>query len=463
MATSVTKEFRALFSTWLACGLATGAAAFSGDRSILLVSALAYGLGTVALGAQSIGHEYSNRTLALLLSQPSRRERLLLVKLGVLFVMVGSLSVVAWLVIVNNGQLVRNPPWHTLQAVTVVGLSALFVAPALTMISRSTLAGIVFTVAVPLLLVLVGNAWFFWLGLLGVCAIGAVAGWRLFTGLEAIEGRGAEVHLPTWSRRLAVGGTATRAGNPVTLLVRKELRLQQLTFVVFFITLVGWVLMAFAAGAVPNLFDISLTTTALLYAGCLSALIGSLASAEERQLGTSEWHALLPMPAWKQWALKAGVALGLAILLGVGVPAVLDYFSPVGPDMGDGLLPWVSYAVLVVLLTSSTLYVSSLSTSGVRALVLSIPFLLGAPVVARIVLEVLARFDIRPGKFSVVHTHLGRELLSLGLLAGLAAFLLFLGMQNHRTADRQTRRVVAELTGIAGVVALAMVAAYLGL
>jgi hypothetical protein len=214
---------------------------------------------------------------------------------------------------------------------------------------------------------------------------------------------------------------------------------------------------------VPNLFDIPLTTTALLYGGCLSALIGSLASAGERQLGTLEWHALLPMPAWKQWALKAAVAMGLAVWLGVTVPALLSYFRPGGPDLGYGFLPWAYYAMFIVLLTSSTLYVSSLSTSGVRALVLSIPFLLGAPVTARLVVEVLVRFDIRPGKFSVVHAHLGRELLSLGLLAGLAAFLLFLGMQNHRTADRQTRRVVAQLTGIAGVVAFAVIADHLGL
>ena len=52
-------------------------------------------------------------------------------------------------------------------------------------------------------------------------------------------------------------------------------------------------------------------------------LIGSLASAEERQLGTLEWQTLLPSPAWQQWAVKVGVTFGLALLLGVGLPALL--------------------------------------------------------------------------------------------------------------------------------------------
>ncbi len=46
----------------------------------------------MALGAQSFGHEYSHRTLGLLLSQPADRRRLFLYKLGVLFVMLATLA-----------------------------------------------------------------------------------------------------------------------------------------------------------------------------------------------------------------------------------------------------------------------------------------------------------------------------------------------------------------------------------
>ena len=52
-------------------------------------------VGTVGLGALSIGHEYTGRTLSLLLTLPARRERLLVTKLGVLVVMLLTLWVVA--------------------------------------------------------------------------------------------------------------------------------------------------------------------------------------------------------------------------------------------------------------------------------------------------------------------------------------------------------------------------------
>ncbi len=83
----------------------------------------------------------------------------------------------------------------------------LFVAPSLTLICRSTLAGIVFTVAIPGLLSVgadvVGGLRYglenaaaidrfkllvFWRGMLVICALGAVAGWRMFMRLEVFEG-----------------------------------------------------------------------------------------------------------------------------------------------------------------------------------------------------------------------------------------------------------------------------------
>ena len=105
----------------------------------------------------------------------------------------------------------------------------------------------------------------------------------------------------------------------------------------------------------------------------MAMLIGAMASAEERQLGTAEWQILLPMPAWQQWVLKAGVALGLAVLLGVGLPAALRYFSPAGDDIHQAARAWREITGAVVILTSASLYVSSLCASGVRALVLTFP------------------------------------------------------------------------------------------
>src|SRR5206468_3689257 len=81
----VAKEIRALLPIWIASAIAIAAAVMSGPRHNL--GLMAYGFGSVTLGAQSIGHEYTNRTLTLLLSQPCSRRRLLLLKLAVLSVM----------------------------------------------------------------------------------------------------------------------------------------------------------------------------------------------------------------------------------------------------------------------------------------------------------------------------------------------------------------------------------------
>ena len=57
-------------------------------------------------------------------------------------------------------------------------------------------------------------------------------------------------------------------------------------------------------------------------------LVGALASAEERRLGTLEWQRLLPMPGWQQWTLKVATVLLLSTVLAVGIPVVLAAIHP---------------------------------------------------------------------------------------------------------------------------------------
>ena len=96
----------------------------------------------------------------------------------------------------------------------------LFLAPWLTMVCRSAIAGTVFALTIPGVLLVAGELFgvakyghgpgmeafrmaFAWSGTLGVCAIGAVMSWWLFMRLEAIEGPGQDVQLPQWLQ----GGT----------------------------------------------------------------------------------------------------------------------------------------------------------------------------------------------------------------------------------------------------------------
>ena len=64
----------------------------------------------------------------------------------------------------------------------------------------------------------------------------------------------------------------------------------------------------------------------------LALLIGSLASAEERQLGTLEWQGLLPMASWKQWAAKVGDGAGAVDAADGGAAGVLLLPRGVAPS-----------------------------------------------------------------------------------------------------------------------------------
>src|SRR5204862_8354980 len=93
-----------------------------------------YFIGAAAFGALSIGHEYGCRTLPLLLSQPVSRERVWLAKLGVLAVLLVVLSQIAGAVVFHS---VHATESERLAFGILPVLGGLFVAPWLTMASRS--------------------------------------------------------------------------------------------------------------------------------------------------------------------------------------------------------------------------------------------------------------------------------------------------------------------------------------
>jgi hypothetical protein len=427
----VTKEIRALLPAWFATMCAIGAAVLSGPRGHFL-GMLAYGFGSVTLGAQSIGHEYTHRTLTLLLSQPSSRRRLLLTKLGVLTVMLLTLAAFAWITVLRPGEL------HWVFASI---LCALFLAPLLTMLCRNPLAGPVFVGAAP--------AWIsFFSGILstgvvrgvtlGVCVAAAVASWRLFMRLEAIDGRGQDVRLPQVLRRrtaaiVAASVAPARRRHPVWLLVKKELHLQQMTCAVTGVWVLIWIVISASTKIVPGFAGFPLPVVSILYGALLALLIGSLASAEERQIGTLEWQVLLPMATWKQWAVKVGTVLGLAGLLSFGIPLVLAAGHV-------GVNAW--HAGAIILLTIGSLYVSSLCPSGVRALMVSAPVMLALAVLSQ---------------YLYVVSGWPRALLALPL-AGVVALLLWFALENHRSAGQSAGRVSMQVMWIAGCLTLGFAA-----
>jgi hypothetical protein len=485
----LTKEVRALLPMWLGCMIAVAAGAVTADPRIRMLAVLAYGLGSIALGAHSVGHEYSHRTLALLLSQPADRRRLFSMKLIVLASMLAALAALASGILFDDSIFVGL--WRDRGLMFLPPLCALFIAPWLTMICRSTLAGVVFTFVTPFALLIAGDvvgmakygldaaatidrfklSFALW-GTLAVCAVAAVSSWRMFMHLEAIEARGRELHAPRWLRARidAPAGTSTavrRSRHPVWLLVTKELRLQQMTFVVAGLYIVGWASVSLIERVLPDLPLVPLGAMTMLYFGLLAILIGSLASAEERQFGTLQWQALLPIPSWQQWAIKVTVVLGLALVLAMGLPSALRYIHDYSDEFRDLRHVWPEVTITLMLVTAGSLYISSLSTSGVRAMALTLPAIVGTLMFMQTVDSAVSRaasqLFVESGTWTVdtsVRVARGRAYLSmaypvtLAMGAILTLLLLRLGLVNHRWAERSTKRVLGQAIAIAGFVTL---------
>ena len=403
---AVTKEIRALFPAWTACLLTLAAGLVVRDPKTRALGLLVYGFGSVMLGAQALGHEYSHRTLPILLAQPIGRKRLLLIKMSVLTVMLFSIAGLAWIVFGGDRGLL-DPLWREPRVLALATVCGLFLAPSLTMVCRGTLPAVVFTLALPAIVLILaeitativhgamGGVEFdrvkltvFWWGVVALCAGAAVTGWRMFMRLEALEGAGPEVALPTRARQdTPLAGTATlamRRRHPVWLLVKKELRIQQLAFVVVLIHVALWGSFFVMARLAPDVPRYALAPFPALYCGLIALIIGALASAEERQFGTLEWQVLLPMPMWKQWAIKAGVTLGLALLLGIGLPLILLVADGSVANAFEIRRMLREAPLIVLLLATCSLYVSSICASGVRALVLSLPVIAGTFLVFQI-------------------------------------------------------------------------------
>ena len=494
----VAKEIRALLPTWLACATSVAVAASLGHAESMAggtffgVGLLTYILGCAALGALSIGHEYTNRTLPLLLSLPTSRPRIFRVKLAVLIAMLLALGAIALVGLLGPRARVGVTD---AAAITLLALvSGLFVAPWLTMVCRNPLAGAVFAVGLSGTMLMVGEAvailtygtsvahthdadrlklavasW----GMLVICAAAAVASWRMFMRLEAIDGRDSHMRLPRWLRRRRTAAAPDvvrlRRAHPVWLLAKKELRLQHLTLVVAGLYVLGWLAILLLRRAVDGLWDQPFVVLTMIFGAAVAVLSGSIASAEERQFGTLESQVLLPMATAKQWAVKSGVVLGLAVLLANGLPFLLGYVSlpvehamsimmnPTTPE-GLGIDPW--YVGMVIIIAAGSLYVSSLCSSGLRALLLSLPIPLIVIVLFRVLSAapywgVTAFGTLTRSRVLSIERYQWRLMPVVWVI--FIAIALRLAFVNHRSSEHSPLRIWRQAAWMAGSTACAVV------
>ena len=454
----ITKEARALLPVWAATLFALAAAFAARHRSYSDIGLVGYVAGVIVLGAHAIGHEYVHRTLPMLLAQPASRARLFAAKFFVAGAMLATLAVAASVVFTADG--FRGNDGVSTVMLPILG--GVFLAPMFTMICRGTLAGAVLGGSSPMTLwviaVLVAwwgfgvggdavTAWVLsrWMILaLITCPILGALTWRAFTRIEALEGAPGALTLPRW--RGARPGARHRA--PWRALVAKEIHLQQMTIAITLFYGVIWVIGAGLRRSAPSSVTLPLEAVLLLYCLGLTIVLGALASAEERQQGTLDVQLLQPVRAVSQWAVKCTVTLGLAVLLGIVVPAVLiGSVAETGDAASSGLA--ASLVSLVVLVTSSSIYLSSLASSGVRAMAWALPASIGAAIFIHTAQSMIASVSTSLGK-PIPANYTEATIVAARVVPLLIVpALLWFGFVNHTSAEHPLRRTVTQVALLA--------------
>jgi len=434
----VKKELRALAGPWLASAVTILAIAALGARypSMRELVIPLYVIDVAVLGAMSIGHEYANRTLGIFLSQPVNRRRLLLFKAIALAAALAAFA--ALMAVLFPHDLRLSPRW---MVILLPLPCALFAAPWLTMVTRSAIAGALFSMAMPGMVFTATSVAYLFLYrhappagferilvaviALTFAAVGVVMSWRGFMQLEAMEGAAAGARLPHWLTARSAAAPAAARRHVIWELLKKELHLQHLSLVVaalyaFWFLAARWLKPSVLAwlSVSPDRIDDIMGAVTFFYAFLVVLLIGSLASAEERQLGTLEWQMILPVAAWKQWAVKVAVIAALSVIVTVVLPVLL--FDERTRALLFRLEPGIAVGVMV--LATGSLYISSLCANGLRALVISVA------AVFTTVLVVSLASDVSP-----IAAFLQQQYASTTLGAVASMLFTWRALANHRT------------------------------
>jgi hypothetical protein len=279
----------------------------------------------------------------------------------------------------------------------------------------------------------------------GVCAVlglysavGFVWARRLFDEVEDTQWTGGVVSLPKWGR-IAVhvqSGTGGRKRRAVRALLRKEFQSQHVNLLLA----AGLLLIHLAVLAVRKLGSdylrlhsgTSMTLEAFPYLWlAMPLLVGSVAVAEERKLGTFETLSCLPTSRRLQFSIKLGLALLLGLFLGGVVPMTVERLGTsagLHPNtmlaFGSDVLPVVSTSWLVAVgVALLSFYGSSLARNTLQAL--------GASILACVIALVLTMLVAHPPTLSEILIW-GPRLIAWILVPVMLIALIALAYWNYR-------------------------------
>lgn len=413
----IKKERRLLRPTFVATVAITVASAliFNGSEASDIVM-IVFAVGAGLMAASVFGSEFNARTMLLLLSQPVPRHQIWQEKMRELGLELAASFVV---LLISLAFLVRGE--GRLQSFSASSVMMLAVAPLVAFCStpfaslsiRNTLGAMAATIGFPwvLVMLLLGADWLVSHALLGwdrflldkvstwsshlfvsivvlavliYCSVLYWLGYRTFLDFEIMDSQSQDVALPAvvedklagWTEGLVPGFT-----GPVASLVRKELRLHRVSFIV-----VGSLVLVTPFLAVARMLHRSDLTGGLLLAPLMVCIIlipfltGLATVAEERNLGVMNWQLTLPVSPATQWKVKLLVAFCTCIVLGVMIPGLLLYIGhlPFGfwksasqllSDEIDHLLSYGYLGMLYCLLFSLVVFASTITNNVTRGMV----------------------------------------------------------------------------------------------
>jgi hypothetical protein len=409
MNASIRKEVRSLAPVFAITVVATTVA------SILLIGhdataivAMIFSLGCMLMGGCAIGNEFQLRTMAVLLAQPRRRQRVWGEKMAVL---AGSLALAMGISVLSIRLFIKGEgqPKEFLDLVGGLAVLAAVVfcsTPYFTLATKNTIAGMGMTIVVPAvgsLLILAGdwvlskispptelrlatvfergpNRYIIGLGLI----YGAICSWlgsRKFLRLQLIEGQGQEVALPARVEDFLgklLKSFVPQYSGPTRSLIRKELQLQRTSFI---ITAVACLLLACEAivwssskAGESTVATTLLVSTFSIYCVLIPFVTGSVCVADERNWGVAMWQNTLPASVTKQAVIKLLVTYFTGFLLGVAIPGLLlfagkDWFGMKIDFLDHTKGPeWLVLGHVYLVIFSLIVLASSISRNAGRAI-----------------------------------------------------------------------------------------------
>ena len=161
------------------------------------------------------------------------------------------------------------------------------------------------------------------------CAVFLWLGWRKFSRLELSESAGQTVvHStgPFYRSAWSVNWLRCQSHQHLGNLVRKELRLQKPLLTLAGLFFICW-LAAFCVQWLHPPSRILSDIVICIYAPVAFLLAGCISLGDEKALGLTAWHLVLPISTKIQWVVKLIVALATAIVLAWWLPLCLHLLS----------------------------------------------------------------------------------------------------------------------------------------